>query len=1005
MRKLFTIATAFLVGSVGMAQTSGTGHIVTRPIQNVTALPRIVEEPSTPLMMRQGNGIQSTIPTYSTDAVTSQMIGTSANYFGYSNNGQKQSHIINGLNSVAVVFRNDPTASGAGNSGHLRYNISSNKGVTWASTLGANGNPGIGNINPTQLRLGRYPNCILFTDPAVGGTTADARVWATGAALNTSGSGWEGFLSTVVGPNVFTNITTPFIEQEEYVILQGPVFPQHMTERVPGEFWATLYSDVTTNDTMYVLKGTYDGTSQSILWAYNDKLIPAWNTAVDGAAHWSQPKVEFSPDGKNGYVVVLGDLVGGQDSAYVPIYWDYDESTDHFINGQELDIKQFPQLMQFINSWVDTANVSISVGTPTTAFNFDLSVDLFGHPHILCIVGPASSGVPTNVAAYSISSGFAMQVMDITKDYTGSWNMIKLWDQQTFREDLPSASAATSLDPSMNLARTDDGKYIFYTWSDTDTTGNPGNNANDAPNLKGRFYDVVNDMISPTIDWTYDDAIWVGNAQGPKTPDRVFETGNACPGRTFNVPTTVCDIPSGDPATVTNIFYYSDINYNCTDATLAPEWYYTCAMNPIASNVTVVEPSCGQSNGSVTSNPSGGVGNYSYVIMNAAGATVSITNTATGLAAGSYTVMVTDSFGCSTTDIIALNNSGAPLPIASNAIPPTCANDDNGSMTVCWTGGVNPVTVAWFANGNPVVGGVTTGNCNTNNALPAGSIVAVVTDANGCLATVSGSLTPPSALSLASSYSDITCKDSANGQIVLAVSGGTGNPTYSWSGPGNVSSNITNSASGLIAGTYIATVTSGGCSVIDTFIIVEPALQLMVTASTTVLNTDCSNYNGVICVGNITGGNPTGTYGYNWTGVSGTQNPYIPATPTTDCASQVPGGTYTVTVTDSKGCTATATVTMPGCQVGIQQSLNNVNAFRAYPNPTSTTLNVQMTLTNADDVQISLVNVAGQTVLSRNVSKASSINEQLNVANLAKGIYFLKVTTSEGSAADKIIIE
>lgn len=999
MRKLFTVATALLVGSVGMAQTQGKGHIVNRPVQNVSELPRFVQEPSTPLMLRQATEIVSTIPSYHTDAVNSLKIGSSGNFFGYSNNSQKQLYIMNNLNAVSFVFRNNPTASGAGNSGHLRYNVSSNKGLAWSSTNGA----GIGNTNPNQPKLARYPNCVLFSDPAVGGTNANVRVGILAAVLNSSGTGWEGYLQNVVGPNVFTNITTPVIEQEDYALFEGPVFPEHITERVPGEFWATMYSDNTANDTIYVLKGAYDAVSEGILWTYQDKLMPTWNTSVDGTAHSANPKVEFSPDGTIGYVAVVGDLVGGQDSAYVPILWDYNPSTGHFTGGYEVNINQFPQLNAFISSFVDANNAVLSPsGTPTCAFNFDLTVDVNGNPHILCIVGPSSSGV-TSPAAYSISSGFAMQVMDITKDYTGGWNMIKLWDQQTFRETL-SGSSSISLDPSMHLSRTEDGKYIFYTWSDTDTTGNPTNNANDAPNLKGRFYDVVNDKVNTTVDWTFDDNLWVGNARCPKTPGRVFETGTACPGRTFNVPTVVGSIPAyPDPTTVSDFFYFNNINYSCESADKTPEWFYTCAMNPIVANPTATEPTCGGSNGAINVTATGGVGNYSYEITDAAGNVVSTTSTATGLSAGSYTVMVLDTFGCSSTTVFALNNAGAAVGTASNLVAPTCSNTTNGSMTVCWTGGTAPITVAWYANGTLVTGGVTTADCNTNNTLPAGSITAVITDANGCISSVSGSLTPPSALNIASSYSDVACKDSANGSIVVAIGGGTGTPSYAWTVPtGQTNPGNTNSASGLIPGDYTITVTSGGCSVSQSITLVEPA-QLLADAAVTVENTTCNPYNGIICLGNVTGGTPT--YSVDWTGVSG-GNPYTP-TPDADpsCIIEVPGGVFTATITDAKGCTVTVDVTMSGCQVGIESSLSNVNAFKAFPNPTANILNVQMKLKKADNVEISLVNTAGQTVLSRNVSNASVLTEQFNVANLAKGIYFLKVATSEGVAADKIVIE
>lgn len=554
------------------ACTTTMAQTVVKNVKLVSAPPRIMaEELTSPLMLKQGNGFVSHLPEFSTDAVTSQKIGSSANYFGYANNGQKQSYLINDLDAVEFVFRNNPAVTGGGNTGHVRYNISSDRGVNWAvPTTGA----GIGNINPTQTLQLRYPNSFLFTNPAIGGTAADVRLGVSGAALDVTTGTWKGYAQVVVGPNVFTNILTPVVEQEDYVLLQGPVVVQHVTERVLGEFWATAACIGTPNDTIYVLRGSYNAALPGVVWAIHDRLFPNWNVVVDSAAHWTMPKIEFSPNGLEGYVAVLGDLVGGQDSAYVPILWNYNNSTTHFGAGYEVNINQFPQLNAYISSFTDTLGVPFSNGTPTCAFNFDLSVDYEGDAHILCIVAPASSGMASLQTAYSLSSGFAMQVMDITKDFTGSWNMIHIWDQVTFREDLVSASPV-SLDPPMHLARTQDGKFIFYSWSDTDTTGNPANHANDAPNLKGRFYDVQDDSISAVTDWTYNDAVWVANAQGVKTAGRVFESGSGCPGRTFNVPTTVCEIPGSDPATITDFYYFSDINYSCEDANLATRYFHS----------------------------------------------------------------------------------------------------------------------------------------------------------------------------------------------------------------------------------------------------------------------------------------------------------------------------------------------------------------------------------------------------------------------------------------------
>lgn len=811
--------------------------------------------------------------------VVSQKIGSSANFFGYGNLGQKQIYIRNDLNTVSFVFRNNPIVSGAGNHGHIRYNISQDRGLTWAVP---NSGAGIGNINPTQPKLARFPNCFLFSN-GIGVNNLHLGVLAS--TLNSVGTNWEGHVQLSVAPNIFNNISMPNIEQEDYTLYQGTIFPQHITERVPGEFWATMYGDTTLNDTIYVLKGFYNPNTQGVQWFYNDKLIPNWNTAINGQSHWFIPKIEFSPNGNVGYVSVLGDIVGGQDSAFMPVLWEYNPITSTFSGGYEVDITQCPQLNQII-------------GRPACAFNYDLSVDYEGNPHLMCLVGSVEYN-------YSVSKTLPIQVMDISKDANNNWSLMKIDNQWAFSEH------------SMHLARSEDGKYIFYTWSDTDTTGT-NSNANDKPNLKGRFYDVVNDLLSPVINWTVNDPTWNKYAFNPKTPDRVFETNTSCPGRTFDVPTVISFATTSNPNGATDFYYFSNIHYNCTDATIAPDWCYTCTANPVNMAASQTNPICAQANGAISLSGTGGLGsNYNYQLVNAAGNVISTISNTTGLVAGNYTGVVSDSMGCYDSQIFALN------------------------------------------------GGMSAVNSNINS---------------------------------------VTCHGDANGAIQLTPVGTTGAVTYTWTVPAGAAAigNVAN-PSGLIAGTYNCIVNNGICSDTVAINVTEPA-AIMTSGQVIVLNTSSTlPYNGIICSDTITGGTPP--YITSWSGmVNG-----VAYTPTLDtdstCIIELPNGTYTFYITDANGCHDTMMIQMQGTLPGVQQTLSNISVFKAYPNPASHLLTLEMSLKNADKISIDIVNLAGQKVISRSLVKTTTITEQFDVSNLAKGIYFLQVSSAQGVAAEKIVIE
>jgi gliding motility-associated-like protein len=149
---------------------------------------------------------------------------------------------------------------------------------------------------------------------------------------------------------------------------------------------------------------------------------------------------------------------------------------------------------------------------------------------------------------------------------------------------------------------------------------------------------------------------------------------------------------------------------------------------------------------------------------------------ATGLPAGSFSVHVTDSYGCDTTATAVITE---PLPLAIGnqvTVDPSCFGSTNGSVTVLVNGGVLNYSYAWSVN----AGGQT---ASTITGLGAGSYFLTVTDANGCQLQDTATLVVPPAVLLEATVPDTVCVN-APVPLVAQASGGSGGYVITWAGIG-----------------------------------------------------------------------------------------------------------------------------------------------------------------------------------------------------------------------------
>jgi gliding motility-associated-like protein len=368
-------------------------------------------------------------------------------------------------------------------------------------------------------------------------------------------------------------------------------------------------------------------------------------------------------------------------------------------------------------------------------------------------------------------------------------------------------------------------------------------------------------------------------------------------------------------AALTNTAPYSGVTTNTltiTEATAAMTGYqYRAVASNVsgsatsnASGLTVAsistigsktDVSCnGGSNGSATVVPSGGVAPYTYSWSPAGGTAA----TATGLSAGTYTVIVTDNSGCQSTRTFTISQPATPVSGTRVVTNVACNGGTNGTINLTPTGGTAPYTFNWG-------GGITT---EDRTGLAAGTYTVIITDANGCTGTVNATVTQPATpVSATTVVTNIACNGGSNGSINLTPSGGSSPYTFNWGGGITIEDRT-----GLAAGTYTVIITdANGCTGTVSATVTQPATP--VSGTRVVTNVACNGgTNGTI---NLTPTGGTAPYTFNWGGGI-----------TTEDRTGLAAGTYTVIITDANGCTGTvnATITQPATPVSATTVVTNI---------------------------------------------------------------------------------
>ncbi len=418
-------------------------------------------------------------------------------------------------------------------------------------------------------------------------------------------------------------------------------------------------------------------------------------------------------------------------------------------------------------------------------------------------------------------------------------------------------------------------------------------------------------------------------------------------------------------------------------------------------------------------------GNAPYTYEWSNGAT---TQSIDELEPGVYFVTVTDDIGCLKTEVAVINRLGCEVPTIESKVTDASCHGENGTVSVEVTGGIAPYNYDWSSGEN-----------NSDIEVPAGTYYVIVTDSLECIAYTAVDIDQPEAIIAQTNVTDEVCYGDENGAIEVEVTGDFPPYTYEWS-HGATDGTLKE----LAPDAYTVTITdANGCTTTvsvkvqgaepinvpvngDFFVCYGAEGSLEVAeefaqyewsggeTTQTITWTESGDYTVTVtdnqgCTGTTTVtttvNEELGTTIEEEDGkftlvVNGGTAPYTYLWSTgeeTGTIEPESAGTYSVTVTDSNGCTIVAEADFT---VSTKDQTSTISV-QVYPNPASDNLYIVLPETEGEST-ITIYDGAKRIISEKRVTSASDVLK-VDISQFVPGTYILQVQNKNGYFSTKVV--